>query len=739
MFKKLFTSESVSCGHPDKVADQISDAILDVYLERDADARVAVETLVTEDNVVVAGEVSSSAVITAEETDAIIRDTIREIGYDKDEYRFNADTVKITNFIHTQSPDIAMGVDDRNGLDRGAGDQGIMFGYACNETPSYMPLTIDLANRFVRKLEQIRREGKVMTYLRPDAKSQVTVEYGEDGKPIAINTILVSTQHDEFAVSDKEMQERIYADVKSILIPAVVVECSDEVQQLFGKGYTLIVNPTGRFVLGGPAGDTGLTGRKIIVDTYGGHGAHGGGAFCVDGETEYLSPDGWKRISEYDGGQVAQWDDYEVSFVKPFAYYKNPAEKMYRIYSPHAYDMVLSEHHDVVFETSKGNIVKKQVKDIVDPAVGGIRNENFGSIPVSFTMKETGKGVNLTDDQIRLQVAFCADGTLKAHTPNIRIKKQYKIDRLLMLLKNTNTEYRDTDGGDGARRYKFIPPIQSKSLVECFKNASLEQMRVIAEELPQWDGNRDNVFRTTIKEDADFAQFIFMVAYGTRASIVFDDRLGETREMNGKVYEYKNILYEVYRLKYQKTSFRHGSKLQITAKEVKTNDGMMYCFTVPSGKLLLRRNNHVFVTGNCGKDPSKVDRAGAYAARHIAKNLVAAGVCDKVLIQVSYAIGMAEPISVAVNTYGTAKNGLSDETIAEIVYETFDLRPVAIEKRLKLRHPIYHLTASQGHFGHEPGVIPDLNPKFGIGDGVDTYTWEKLDYVDELKRRCGIK
>ena len=415
MFKRLFTSESVSVGHPDKVSDQISDAILDSHLEQDPNAHVACETMVTENNVVVAGEISSKAKVDVEE---VIRETIREIGYDRDEYGFNADTVKITNLLHEQSPDIAMGVDDASGEDRGAGDQGIMFGYACDETPSFMPLTIDLAHRITRKLAEIRREGKVMKYLRPDAKSQVTVEYDENWKPVAINTILVSTQHDVFA-SDKEMQKTIFKDIASIVLPAVKAESSEEVQKLFEKEFDLITNPTGRFVIGGPTGDTGLTGRKIIVDTYGGWGGHGGGAFS-------------------------------------------------------------------------------------------------------------------------------------------------------------------------------------------------------------------------------------------------------------------------------------------------------------------------------GKDSSKVDRSAAYAARHIDKNLVAAGVCKKVLIQLSYAIGMAEPISVNVNTYGTAVRGLTDERIAEVVYETFDLRPAAIERRLGLRAPIYKVTAENGHFGHESFIIPDVTPKFGETSDCLAFPWEKLDYACELHRRFGF-
>ncbi|MCB0805219.1 MAG: methionine adenosyltransferase [Bacteroidales bacterium] len=415
----LFTSESVSEGHPDKVADQISDAMVDEFLAFDPDSKVACETLVTTGQVVVAGEVKSQAYIDVPE---IARRVINTIGYTKGEYRFEGDSCGVLNAIHEQSPDINRGVDRENKLDQGAGDQGMMFGYACRETDDYMPLAVEIAHILLQELAAIRREEKEMTYLRPDSKSQVTIEYGDDNQPVKIHTIVVSTQHDEFDTDDEKMLAKIKSDVKNILIPRTISKLPERVQKLFKDDYILHVNPTGKFVIGGPHGDTGLTGRKIIVDTYGGKGAHGGGAFS-------------------------------------------------------------------------------------------------------------------------------------------------------------------------------------------------------------------------------------------------------------------------------------------------------------------------------GKDPSKVDRSAAYASRHIAKNMVAAGIADEVLVQLSYAIGVAQPVGVFVETYGTAKVKLSDGVIAEKVSKLFDLRPAAIEDRLKLRNPIYFESASYGHMGRTPRVVTKSfdSPYSGkITKEVELFTWEKLDYVDKIKQEFGL-
>ena len=425
----LFTSESVSEGHPDKVADQISDAVLDQLLAFDPNSKVACETLVTTGQVVVAGEVKSEAYVDIQD---VVRRTIARIGYTKAAYKFEAESCGILTAIHEQSADINRGVDRTEPQEQGAGDQGMMFGYACNETDTYMPLPLALAHELLSVLAEIRREGKEMTYLRPDSKSQVTIEYDDEGRAQRIDTIVVSTQHDEFitdpenpAAADAAMCERIASDVKEILIPRLLRERvnTPEVLRLFDNpNIKYYVNPTGKFVIGGPHGDTGLTGRKIIVDTYGGRGAHGGGAFS-------------------------------------------------------------------------------------------------------------------------------------------------------------------------------------------------------------------------------------------------------------------------------------------------------------------------------GKDPSKVDRSAAYAARHIAKNMVAAGVADEMLVQLSYAIGVAEPVSVYVNTYGRSHVALSDGEIAEKVKQIFTLTPHAIEQRLKLRRPIYEETASYGHVGREPQTVTKTFSAPGVPEKtveVELFTWEKLDYVEQVKAAFGL-
>ncbi len=416
----LFTSESVSEGHPDKVADQISDAVLDKLLAFDPESKVACETLVTTGQVVLAGEIKTKAYV---DLQRIAREVINRIGYTKSEYMFDGNSCGVFSAIHEQSGDINRGVERAERENQGAGDQGMMFGYATNETENYMPLSLDLSHRLLMVLADIRREGKVMTYLRPDAKSQVTIEYDDHNVPVRIDTIVISTQHDEFA-TDEAMQQQIRHDVINILIPRVKETITNErILDLFNDDITYHVNPTGKFVIGGPHGDTGLTGRKIIVDTYGGKGAHGGGAFS-------------------------------------------------------------------------------------------------------------------------------------------------------------------------------------------------------------------------------------------------------------------------------------------------------------------------------GKDPSKVDRSAAYAARHIAKNMVAAGVADEMLVQISYAIGVAEPVSICVDTYGRSHVQMTDGEIALRIKDLFDLRPYAIEQRLKLRNPIYEETAAYGHMGREPQVVTKtFESNYNGGRKtveVELFTWEKLDYVDRIRQAFGL-
>ena len=413
----LFTSESVSEGHPDKLADQISDAVIDNYLAFDMNSKVACETLVTTNLAIIAGEIKSNSDLDEEK---IVREVIKKVGYDNPDYLFDHNSCIINSYLHEQSPDINQGVDREIAEDQGAGDQGIMFGYACNETKTYIPLTLDLSHKLLIELANLRRENDLIKYLRPDSKSQVTIQYSDDNKPEKIVTIVLSTQHDDFD-KEKVMLDKIKSDIKSILIPRLLKRYPDY-KKYFSDKIEYHINPTGKFVIGGPHGDTGLTGRKIIVDTYGGKGAHGGGAFS-------------------------------------------------------------------------------------------------------------------------------------------------------------------------------------------------------------------------------------------------------------------------------------------------------------------------------GKDPSKVDRSAAYAARHIAKNLVAAGVADECLVQVGYAIGVAKPMSVYVNTYNSSKINLSDYKISKIVEETFDLSPFHIEQRLKLRNPIYFETASYGHMGRNPQIV---KKSFVSKSGevkeieVELFTWEKLDYVEILKNKFNV-
>lgn len=410
----FFTSESVSEGHPDKVSDQISDALLDNFIAFDSESKVACETLVTTGQAILAGEVKSNTYL---DVQIIARETINRIGYTKEEYQFSGNSCGVISLIHEQSQDINRGVDRDKKENQGAGDQGIMFGYATDETENYIPLALDLSHKILIELANFRRENKEITYLRPDSKSQVTIEYSNDGQPLRIDTVVVSTQHDQFLEDDEKILEKIKSDIINIVIQKVIDQEPANIKKLFHNDITYHINPTGKFVIGGPHGDTGLTGRKIIVDTYGGKGAHGGGAFS-------------------------------------------------------------------------------------------------------------------------------------------------------------------------------------------------------------------------------------------------------------------------------------------------------------------------------GKDPSKVDRSAAYAARHIAKNLVAAGVAKEILVQLSYAIGVVEPTSININTYNTSKVSLSDPEIAEKISEIFDLRPYAIENRLKLRNPIYLETAAYGHMGRQPQVITKVfeSPYSGrVEKTVELFTWEKLDYLIKIK------
>ena len=460
--------------------------------------------------------------------------------------------------INKQSPDIALRTGDDIG---GAGDQGIMFGYACNETKELMPATLAFSNNIVKRLAELRKiEGSYANkVLRPDAKSQVSIEYDEDGKIKRIDTIVVSTQH-----SPDYSQEEIYDFVKNV----VINDCIPK--RLIDENTKFFINPSGRFVIGGPMGDTGLTGRKIIVDTYGGRAAHGGGCFCVDGDTEFLTPKGWKKIKDYEPmdkvGQVSSRtvngkSIFNLEFVKPYVYINVPAKEMKRV-SVEELEMVLSVYHDVVTFREADGFVKRNLSDLV-------------------------------------------------------------------------------------------------SCVESYKECVC--------------GDKDFL--------GDAAQSI-SVEYGDIPAIL---------DENMSIKELKEIVSNY--------SYDYISIADMKIKQFKTKDGRMYCFTVPSGMLLLRRNNKVFVTGNSGKDSTKVDRSAAYMARYLAKNVVAAGLAEQCEIELAYAIGKVEPVSVYVDTYGTGRVG--DNDIAEFIKNNFDLSPSGMIKFLDLRKPQFEQLAAYGHMGRE--------------------------------------
>ena len=695
----LFTSESVFAGHPDKVCDQVSDAILDYVLQLDPDARVACECTISPGLFHVMGEITAKTEQSIPYQE-IARETLRFIGYDNDEAGFNCDTCSYIINVVNQSPDIAAGV-DRDG----AGDQGMMFGYATNETENYMPIAQQLANN-ISVIMFSKYKNDLLPWALPDGKCQITVQYDDNGNFEGVDTIVVSAQH-----KDKYSIKEITPDITNI--------CNIALQgYAIKKDCKFYINPTGKFVKGGPAADTGLTGRKIVVDTYGGYAPHGGG--CVNGDTEFLTLNGWKKISEFSSDdKVAQWDDGKISFVNG-EFVRLPKTKMYHIATNKSLDMVLSDNHNVLYKTSKGNYQKKTCQEILDYYY---KNNGFRSvqIPIYFTYDfKDNPGLDLTDDKIRLQVAFCADGTIlkenSGWTGRIRVKKEYKKEALRELFASTGLDYKETPDKD-CSIFWCKPPFVNKKMNECLSKCNLHQAQVIADEVIKWDGDRDCVFRTTHKDEADFIQFIFMAIYGTSSHFSIDDRVGETFSEN---YTRKSVCYEVRQGKYKySTPFRtSGSSIaNLTIEDYEDNDPWMYCINVPSHNLVLRYNNRVFITGNCfsGKDSSKVDRSGAYMARYVAKNLVASGVCDKCMIQVAYIIGQTEPASIDINCFGTEKKPIAK--ILEAVNQTFDFAPRSIIHKFDLKHTRYLPYACFGHFGRIECNSP----------------WEQLDKVEELK------
>lgn len=707
MCKRTIVSECVTNGHPDKIADHISDALLERFSVSDPNVRAGIEVMVKDNIVVLGGEVTSCEKV---DCDDIVRSVYDTLAFPPN-HNLSSDKIKVINLIGKQSPEIHSGVDKSEDV-IGAGDQGFVCGFATNETPAYLGLGHYIAKCICKYIEDA-------DFIGPDAKSQVIVEYDEKGNA-ELKSILVSAMH--YGNCDD------IHDMKAVITEAIAnnwmtMDENIHKKYILGQKWKLDINPCGPWHIGGPISDCGVTGRKLVVDQYGGYCKIGGGALCVDGDTEYLSDDlKWRKISEYSGEKVGQWNHGLLEFVKPSMYHVNDAEKMYH-FENESLDMVLSENHDIVCETSKGNLHKVKVKDAVNK-IGSLADGFKDSIPICFRYYE-GKGISLTDDEIRLQVAFCADGTYNSvpgDKGRINIKKKHKIERLEYLLNKTGIEYHLLDKGEYHNHYyTFVPPVpNNKSLYSIFKDCNFRQMAIVAEEVLHWDGNvKSGIFRTTIKEDADFVQFLFNVVFGFAARINVDNRIGKTRKhLNGKEYNVKSITYEVAVGKNKSKSLMCKDEVS----EYKTDK--MYCFTVPSGMLLLRRNNKIFVTGNCGKDPTKVDRSAAYMCRYLAKNIVASGIANTAKVELSYMIGVPEPSSVYV---WLDKNMERQDKIIDTIKKNIDLTPYGIMKRFGRIAGRYDLIGQYGHYG-----VPEIYFK-GSKSIYDYYPWEKTDIKNLFK------
>jgi S-adenosylmethionine synthetase len=686
----FWTSEAVSSGHPDKVADQIADAILDAYIAQDPYARVACEVTLCKDYVLITGEVGSKKNPQVNHIE-IAKAKLREIGYDSDANSFNCNTAEFVDKINKQSEQISSAVIKFDG-DIGAGDQGMAFGYACwNESSNHMPFSHFLSFQLIKALEEDRKTNKNSIF-RPDAKTQVTLKLDPKNKfsSSCVDTVLVSTCHKE-NISRNELNAEVHRVIDPVLEKYIPKQKPN-----------ILINPAGLWTIGGPAADTGLSGRKIVVDQYGSDCPVGGGSFCVDSETEYLTKTGWKKISCYENGEeIAQYhEDGNISFIIPEEYISVPAERMFRLETKKTVDQVLSSGHNVVYISSKGNLNKKpffELKEQHESSVSG----SHALIPASFTYAPNTIGIQLSDDEIRLQIAAISDGChkyKKGKSCRFRFKKSRKILRMRELLKSLSIDGNERILSDGYTYFTLNSPTEDNHFPKEFWLANSNQLKVIAEELFHWDGDLNKlIYRTTSKSDADFAQFVLMSVYGTRVSILEDDRMGDLYGDNDQ-YTRKSICYEVTVCKNKLVTLRnpHSGKAKISGYI--PPDGKQYCFTVPTGMLVLRRNDKVFVTGNSGKDCTKVDRSGAYAARWVAKNIVAQGYATECQVQISYAIGVPKPVGLTINCFGTNKFDLN--IIHNFVNDNFDLSPKAIIDKLNLRRPIYSKTASGGHFGN---------------------------------------
>lgn len=710
MIKNLATIENVSLGHPDRQTELIADKILDKLLAIDNKAKVAIEITGTGNNIAIGGEVNLHG--HKVDLDVILAEAVSEVMEFAELTEF-AKTVNIINIVKEQSPDIANLVEEDDGTVN-AGDQGHMIGYALNAPEyNYLPEAYFLTTSILKLRDDIwhKKDTQLGKWLGGDAKTQMTWS-PQTGK---IHSIVVSTQHTEDADLPK-LRELIRDEV---LKPVLGDKWHDEI--------VLYINYAGQFVLGGIEADSSAVGRKLAITTamgaIGGYLknkdfedensiatlpfiAMSGGASCVDGDTEYMTELGeWHKLKDYNGGRVAQWTkEGYVEFVEPTRYINEPIgnTKMYQIKRNNNIDMMLTEDHEVVYYTSKGNLATKTVKDLIEQHNNSVTGFK-GLFPVSYELPEGfgGKGVTLTDDEIRLQIAFSADGSIPKNgtsKPRVRIKNKVKIERLRMLLEKTGVEYTEVvyDKEPDYTYYRFYPPIMNKLLHEVFADANKEQLKIIAEEVVKWDGSEEeNLYRTTIKEDADFIQAVFTAINGTATSISVDDRRGLVREVNGVEYTRKSINYEVRVLQHQAVGIKNrpdAEKIEI----VEVSVDRKYCFTVPSGMLVLRRNNKVFVTHNCGKDPSKVDRTGHLMARYIAKNIVSQLGVEEAFVQLSYVIGFNQPTSVYIQGKGLTQK--QNNSLAQQVCKQIDLSPSGIIERFNLDQPIYFETTKNGQF-----------------------------------------
>lgn len=590
-YKNLLTNiEFVGYGHPDRFADYLAEKISNYFYSLNKKTKTAIEIMVTRDKIFLGGEVGRVLSTTEKENiEAIVYNTINEIYGEK--WWPNYKNVKIINNIKGQSPELSKIVDNEDD-EFITGDQGVSYGFW------YYP-RMNLINDVYNALNNTIKAFN----LAPDYKAL-----------LSNNTLLIS-----FCGLKYEYKEFLEKSIKVILEK---------------WGFNVKINKLD-WNIAGPLADTGMVGRKLMIESFGTGIPHGGGASCVDGETEYLTPQGWKKIKDYDGGQVGQYTEVgTLEFVKPTNYINTTAEKMYHFKSLNNLDMILSENHDIVYRTDKFNLNKKPVKEVIE-----IINKNklgfSGGIPRGFNYFPENKGIDLSDDEIRLQVAINADGYFLKNSKKelngkvgINIKRLFKVKRLFYLLDKLNIKYIYSQYGGDYHRFVFTPPRLNKHFTSDFWNCNLKQLKIINDEVTLWDGNRSNKHTTSSKSDADFIQFVFTIFNGSSVMNITGKK-GEKPYWMIVKSNMQNLTLK------RKTTME--SDFEIT--EVKTIDGRMYCFTVPSGMLVLRRNNKIFITGNCGKDWSKADKSGLFIATKIAKNFADTfNVKAPILVELDYFI-----------------------------------------------------------------------------------------------------